>query len=163
MIIGIEVFSETPFSTGYGRPTLRSDLIPFTVAHEIVHFLQPENKGEATLLSECIREGSADFIAELTSGEKVKVLNGDNVYPFGEKNQKALVAEFLKQKDSKELAPWLYAQTKDGRPQNLGYWIGYKIAKSYFDAAKDKKKAVYDILNITDYQEFFLQSGYGKL
>jgi len=161
MIIGIEVFSETPFSTAYGRPTLRSELIPFTVAHEIVHFLQPESKGGATLLSECIREGSADFIAELTSGEKVKVLNGDNVYPYGEKNEKALLAEFLKQKDSKELAPWLYAQTKDGRPQNLGYWIGYKIAKSYFEAAKDKKKAVNDILNTTDYQKFFEQSGYG--
>jgi uncharacterized protein YjaZ len=89
------------------------------------------------------------------------MLNGDDVYPYGEKNEKVLVEEFLKQKDSKELAPWLYSQTKDGRPQNLGYWIGYKIVKSYFDAAKDKKKAIKEILNIKDYQKFFERSGYG--
>ena len=162
MIIGVEVFAETPFTTEYGRPTLRSDLIPYTVAHEIVHFLQPDPANGNTLLTECIREGSADFIAELTAGEQVKLLNGDDVYPYGEKNEKALVDEFLKQMDSKELAPWLYSETTNGRPQNLGYYIGYKIVKSYFDAAKDKKKAVKEILNIKDYQKFFERSGYGS-
>lgn len=162
MIIGIEVFSETPFTTEYGRPTLKSDYIPYTVAHEIIHFLQPEPANGNTLLTECIREGSADFVAELTAGEQVKLLNGDDVYPYGDTNERALLEEFLKQKDSKELSPWLYSETKDGRPQNLGYYIGYKIVKSYFDAAKDKKKAIKEILNIKDYQKFFERSGYGS-
>lgn len=160
MIIGIEVFANKPFSTAYGRPTLKLEYIPFTVAHELIHFLQRQNKGEATLLTECIREGSADFIGELISGETVKKLNGEDVYDYGDRHEKALIEEFLKQKDSKDLSPWLYSQTKDRRPQNLGYWIGYKIVESYFNRAKDKRKAVNDILNIRDYEKFFIASGY---
>ena len=68
--------------------------------------------------------------------------------------------EFLQHKDSSEFSIWLYGQTPRGRPQNLGYWIGYKIVESYFRRVKDKKKAISDILNIRNYEEFFLASGY---
>lgn len=159
MIIGSEVFAENAYKTAYGRPTLKSDYIPFIVAHEIIHFLQKNYTGRSTLLKECIREGSADFIAELTAGETVKRLNGDDVYEYGDKHEKTLLREFIKQKDSEDLSPWLYAQTKDGRPQNLGYWAGYKIVESYFRRQKDKKRAIGDILNIRDYETFFKASG----
>lgn len=44
--------------------------------------------------------------------------------------------------------------------QDLGYWMGYKITEAYFDKAKDKKEAVSEILNITDFSAFLRESGY---
>lgn len=44
------------------------------------------------------------------------------------------------------------------RPSDLGYWVGYQICKAFFDQATDKKKAVYDMLNIRNYQAFLTES-----
>ena len=130
LIIGTEVFAAAPFRTTYGRPSFDIDYVPFTVAHEIVHFLQRDYEGPATLLRECIREGSADFIGELIAGEKVKKLNGERLYEYGDQHEQRLLQQFMEQKDSVEFPLWLYGQTKDGRPQNLGYWMGYQIVES---------------------------------
>ncbi len=45
---------------------------------------------------------------------------------------------------------------------DLGYYIGFKIAESYYSKAEDKKQAVRDILNITDIGAFLKASGYPK-
>lgn len=160
LIIGMETMADGSYTTSYGRPSFPLDYLPFIVAHEIIHFLQKEYKGQPTLLRECIREGSADFIGELIAGEKVKMLNGERVYEYGDRHEIELFRQFLQDKDSREFPTWLYGQTKDGRPQNLGYWIGYRIAESFFRKTKDKKKAISRILNIRDYEKFFLASGY---
>lgn len=49
-----------------------------------------------------------------------------------------------------------------GRPNDLGYWMGYKISKAYYDQTPDKKKAIDDILHIKDFNRFLDQSGYAK-
>jgi hypothetical protein len=38
--------------------------------------------------------------------------------------------------------------------------MGYQIVAQYFAKATDKKQAIYDILNIKDYNEFLRKSGY---
>ncbi|WP_271766467.1 gliding motility protein GldB-related protein [Aquimarina algiphila] len=157
--IGVEIFSDNQARTAYGRPSLDIELLPFLTAHEIIHFLQKDDQNNETLLKHCIREGSADFIAEMIAGEKVKYCNGPNVYEYGEQNFKKLFEEFKETMNKEELSPWLGSETIDGRPQNLGYWIGYKIVKSYFDLMDDKKKAIKDILNINNYQKFYEDSG----
>ena len=161
MIIAMEIYSDHSDTTNYGRPSFDLDLLPYMVAHEIIHFLQPEPEGEI-LLTKCLREGSADFIAELTSGDKVKLLNGDRVYPYGDAHEKQLWKEFEPVMNSTELSPWLYSQTEDGRPQNLGYWMGYQITEAYYQNAEDKQQAIHDIINITDYPKFLKDSGYGE-
>lgn len=162
LMIALEVYSDSNHITNYGRPSLDIELVPYVVAHELIHFLQKDDTDNETLLKHSIREGSADFIAELTSGEKVKYANGSNVYSYGDKNERTLWLEFKKSMYSTELSPWLYSITTDGRPQNLGYWMGYKIVESYYEKASDKKKAIDDIINIRDYKEFFEKSGYAK-
>jgi uncharacterized protein YjaZ len=42
----------------------------------------------------------------------------------------------------------------------LGYAVGYKIIKAYYDNAEDKADAIHDILAITDPKEFLARSGY---
>lgn len=160
MIMGMEVYADSSFRTNYGRPTLDVNLVPFVVAHELIHFLQYDDTTNQTLLKHCIREGSADFIAELTAGSQIKLANGDNVYPYGDQHEKALWQEFKQSLDSTDLAPWLYSQTTDGRPQNLGYWMGYQIVKSFYAQAVDKKQAIRDILETKDYHTFLEKSGY---
>lgn len=52
-------------------------------------------------------------------------------------------------------------RTKDkSRPKDLGYWMGYKITKAYYDKMENKERAIDDILNITDFGEFLQKSGY---
>lgn len=66
-------------------------------------------------------------------------------------------------KDSSDTSNWLYQGNRaTGRPADLGYWMGYKIAKAYYDKATDKRTAVKEILRFTDSKAFLEASGYGK-
>ncbi|MEO8588999.1 MAG: DUF2268 domain-containing putative Zn-dependent protease [Flavobacteriales bacterium] len=160
LIIGMEIMSSTPDTTAYGRPTLPLDDIPYIVAHEIIHFLQVDDTTDQSLLAHCMREGTADLIAELTAGERVKALNGDDVYPYGERHMTELLQEFSTRASSDDLSGWLYSSAPGGRPQNLGYWMGYRIAKHYYDQAADKHKAIHELLHIPNYREFVDRSGF---
>jgi len=56
---------------------------------------------------------------------------------------------------------WLYnGSSSDGRPSDLGYFIGFRIVQAYYQKASDKQQAVSDILNIKDFERFLEQSGY---
>lgn len=132
------------------------DKIPYFVAHEVIHFNQ-HYKSSTSLLDQSIREGSADFLGELISGKTTN----EGAFEFGEKNEEVLCQEFVQIMNSKTYKGWLYGGgKKTERPRDLGYWMGYKISKSYFDRSVDKKLAVKEILNITDFRDFLNKSGY---
>ena len=126
----------------------------------MIHFYQPDPPEQRTLLERCLREGIADFLGELISGERVKGLNGPRVYPYGEAHEAELWAEFEAHKSDPGRGEWLYSQTSDDRPQNLGYWLGYQITEAYFERAQDKHRAVREILRMTDPEDFLRRSGY---
>ena len=76
---------------------------------------------------------------------------------------KEIWAQFQKEKHQEDYGGWLYGgEAIPGSPVDVGYWIGYQIAKAYYDQQTDKKQAIKDILNITDFDLFLEQSGYGK-
>lgn len=57
------------------------------------------------------------------------------------------------------LSKWMYNGFKiKDRPGDLGYYVGYKICRSYYDNAGDKRQAVRDILNVQDFPAFFERS-----
>ena len=133
------------------------DYLPYTVAHEIIHFQQKNWAEYPTLLQQSIVEGSAEFLGELISG-KVSI---KQAYDYGETHKERLCREFVSQMDSTAYIDWMYGVTgKDDRPNDLGYWMGYKITEQYFQKAADKRKAFRDILDIKDYKEFLRRSGY---
>jgi hypothetical protein len=69
--------------------------------------------------------------------------------------------EFQRDMHSPDPGEWMWVQPTDvGRPPDLGYWIGYRIVRSYYDRAGDKRQAVLDILDLTDFEEFLERSGY---
>jgi hypothetical protein len=40
----------------------------------------------------------------------------------------------------------MYGKPLDGRPSDLGYFIGYRIAQAYYNRVADKLRAVRDII-----------------
>ena len=46
------------------------------------------------------------------------------------------------------------------KPSDIGYWVGYRIAKSYYEKAADKTAALKDILEFSDAQAFLAASGW---
>ncbi|MDR6843442.1 DUF2268 domain-containing putative Zn-dependent protease [Flavobacterium granuli] len=134
------------------------DHLPELVIHESIHFQQKWPKGGKTnLLQQSILEGMADFIAELATGIK----GNQEASKYGNEHKKELCREFAERMYRDDTQDWLYGTSgKDNRPNDLGYWIGYEIVKTYFDKADNKKLAVDHILNIEDYDRFLKESGY---
>jgi hypothetical protein len=160
LLIGAEMYGRTPQSPeeeldDWLRQVLQPvDKIPHIVAHEVIHFVQDHGR-VGTLLAMSIREGSADFLAELISGRHIN----HHVHDFAEPREAELWQEFRSKMHGKDPAGWLYSSSP-GRPNDLGYWIGYKITKAYYDRAADKKQAIRDILTIEDFDVFLAKSGY---
>ncbi|WP_051234444.1 DUF2268 domain-containing putative Zn-dependent protease [Flavobacterium denitrificans] len=126
------------------------------IAHELIHY-QQNITGKDMLLKWCLLEGGADFIGELISGESINQIS----YKYGEQNKDKLGEEFVSRLKNTDIQDWLYGTSKkDDRPNDLGYWMGYKIIESYFNKQKDKQKAIEEILNITDPLQFLKQSGF---
>ena len=43
---------------------------------------------------------------------------------------------------------------------NLGYWVGYRIVRAYYQRMPDKRAAVREILEIRDPKAFLARSGW---
>jgi predicted Zn-dependent protease DUF2268 len=134
--------------------------LPHIVAHEMIHTLQGPRTGPRTLLASALDEGSADFLAELISGKHII----NPAYTYGDAHESELWSEFKAAMDSTNMSAWMYQgdRAPPGRPADLGYWMGYKISKAYYDRASDKRAAVKDILLYTDAKAFLAASGYGR-
>jgi uncharacterized protein YjaZ len=103
-----------------------------------------------------LREGSAEFIAELVTGNK-------KTNEYGDKNEKQIWIDFKNELCNENSGNWLYnsSSVKD-KPADLGYFVGYKIAKEYYNNAQDKKQAVNDIIEMTNPVRFLEISKYDQ-
>lgn len=127
------------------------------IIHESIHFQQKFPDREPTLLEQSILEGTADFIAELVTGQ----LGNKHAHDYGNAHLEELCKEFASKMNEANYDDWLYGTTgKDKRPNDLGYWMGYKIVESYFNKMGNKHLAVNHILNIEDFPAFLRKSGY---
>ena len=129
--------------------------IPTLVAHELVHYNQNYPRGKNTLLAQSIIEGSAEFVSELITDSPK---NGKN-FQYGRSNEKILSEEFVGILNDTNYHGWLYGvKAPEGRPRDLGYWIGYEICKAYYSQSEDKTQALVEILNIEDFDAFLRKS-----
>lgn len=132
--------------------------LPYIVAHELIHFNQNYGADSNTLLSQSIMEGAADFMGELISGKHINKTAMD----YFNANEDALCKEFAEIMNNKKYHGWLYGGNgkNPGRPNDLGYSIGYKICMAYYDKHNNPQQAIRDILNIQDFEVFLRKSGY---
>jgi uncharacterized protein YjaZ len=73
--------------------------------------------------------------------------------------EREIETAFAADVDNADLSGWLYNSTPE-KPADLGYWVGYRIVKSYYQHADDKRQAIRDIFGMTNPKEFFAKSGW---
>lgn len=130
--------------------------LKYVVAHELIHAQQGNMREDTILLKHVIQEGMADFIGELISGNSAN----EFLINWAKGNEKRIWDAFKKEMYLDRYSNWIAnsSQEKPDWPADLGYWVGYKICKSYFENAADKKKAVYEMFHIQNYQAFYEKS-----
>lgn len=137
------------------------DRFVHVIAHEYVHAQQPlaqiEDREESVLRAALV-EGAAEFVAEQMSGSVGYPL----LHIWARGREKELETAFLAEKDARAIGSrWLYNQRgTDGWPGDLGYWVGYRVAKSYYNRAPDKAAAIKAIIEMRDPAAFLAESGW---
>lgn len=162
LLIGTEVYGRTPQAPeGEMAPWMRAvfkgvEEVPHIVAHELVHYQQDYAPG-STLLRQSLVEGVADFVGELISGRHINPA----AQAYGDAHERELWCEFRGQMNGTDTSGWMYnASRVTDRPSDLGYNMGYRIAKAYHERAADKRRAVAEMLGIRDFDAFLAASGY---
>ncbi|MCK8479776.1 hypothetical protein [Psychroserpens algicola] len=163
-LIGLEniIDENTPLET---LPNQRldvvapADFLPFVLIHELIHTYQ--NTSHETLLGATIVEGSADFITELVVGEPNPI---PKYRIYGEANEKRIFKEFIDNLENTNHTNWIADsdnnKKEQGWPDNLSYFIGYKISKGFYENSKDKKKAIQELLDIKNPMDILKKSKY---
>ena len=131
------------------------------IAHEYVHAQQPLAQSESremTVLHAALVEGAAEFVAEQISGSVGFPL----LHKWAKGREAELETAFLAEKDEVAIGSrWLYNQQgSDGWPGDLGYWIGYRVAKAHYARSPDKAAALREIIEMQDPAAFLAESGW---
>jgi hypothetical protein len=156
VLIGLEVVCRSDWL----QPNIEDRLVHL-IAHEYAHVQQFPQGGEDampdTVLKQSLVEGGAELIAELTSGEASE----SYLQHWTQGREREIDDAFLADVDSKDLKPWLYNGVgTPEKPGDLGYWVGYTIAKSYYSHAKDKRAAIKTLLELKDPKGIIAHSGW---
>lgn len=136
-----------------------------TVIHELVHIQQyshgskvKRNYSGDRLAHSIIKEGVPDFVASLVyiSGNK-----GNNV-EYGLKNEEKLKEKLKNDLWQKDFSYWIFnSNTATNQPRDLGYFIGSRIAKSYYtNNFRSVKATVKEIIEVKDLKRFIEKSKY---
>ena len=137
-----ETVAPNDWLAGVFKEQKAGHIIPFNI-HEYVH-TQQEMKQPANLLGAALREGACDFIAELVWGKTWE----SNYLQYGRAHEDTLKKAFKAAMYGATLNDWLYNGNNAKTVADLGYFMGYAICKSYYEHAKDKRKAIKDMIEL---------------
>jgi hypothetical protein len=138
-----------------------SDNIVALNIHEYVHTQQ---KGTSTnILAQAIKEGSCDFITELVLGQPLQT----QYIKYGNEHLDELKQKFKEEMFTTSFSRWLYNSSNAETVADLGYFMGYDISKDYYKAAKNKKKAIREIIELNyskpdEVEKFLKKANYYK-
>jgi hypothetical protein len=119
----------------------RNNIVPLNI-HEYVHTQQ---QGESDiLLPNAIKEGSADFITELTIDRPMQT----SYIKYGYEHEQELKEAFKQEMFTTAYQKWLYNGSEATTMADLGYFMGYTICKSYYNHSTNKKAAVKAIIEL---------------
>jgi len=136
------------------------DRFVHVIAHEYGHVEQLRaiaDDEHPTVLQGALVEGGAELVAELISGE----VSNPQLAVQARGREAQIESAFVADEDSTDLSRWLYNHPGTQEwPPDLGYWVGYRIVKTYYQRCADKRAALRSILEITDPQAFLRKSGW---
>ena len=168
IVIGTEFYSidaATPLDEldSFARTNVKpASALPTLIAHENVHVQQFSFglllRSARTVLELSLLEGCADFIGELVSGSHLQ----QHIHAWALPREAAIWQAFKAEMNSTDLRRWLYNQQNSTAdwPGDLGYFVGYRIAKAYYDRATDKAAAIREIIETRDASVLLEASGY---
>jgi hypothetical protein len=156
---GIQVGLEALCAIDWLNPDIE-DRIVHVLAHEYAHVQQVRahalsEKETPTVLEISLLEGIAEFVGELTAGQVAYSRNAAAAVG----HELEIEIRFAADIDKTDLSDWAYNATPD-TPGDLGYWVGYRIAKAYYRNAPDKRQALREILEMDDAKDFLARSGW---
>jgi len=128
--------------------------------HEYVHTQQQETQGN--LLQQSLREGVAELVAELITGRKPAL----PLYAYGPAHEADIKARFVTEMTGDNYDNWLWNSAANPfGVSDLGYFVGYRIARRHYDAAHDKRAAIKRLIELpyddaTAIRGFVDQTGY---
>lgn len=154
---GVQIGLDALCATNWLNPNVEERFV-HVIAHEYAHVQQVQalvDDEHPTVLEGSLIEGAAEFTAELISGD----VGYSQFAARTEGREKEIEAAFVLDEDKTDLSKWLYNGTLE-KPGDLGYWVGYRIVKSYYQHAADKRRAFREILEMTDPKAFLAKSGW---
>ena len=154
---GIQIGLEALCATDWLNPNVEERFV-HVLAHEYAHTQQTQalvDDEHPTVLELSLIEGAAEFTAELISGEVAY----SQFKASTSGREKTIETAFVADEDKTDLSDWLNNGTLE-KPGDLGYWVGYRIVKSYYQHAADKRRAFREILEMTDPKALLARSGW---
>ncbi len=160
---GVTIGLEALCAADFMNPDLE-DRFVHVIAHEYAHTQQlaaldaPEpGDPRATVLRRSLVEGAAEFVAELISGS----VGNSRHAEWTRGRELEIETAFVKDMHKTDLSAWTdnYRAGSD-EPYDLGYWVGYRIVKTYYQQASDKRGALERILRMQDPDALLHESGW---
>ncbi|MET0888648.1 MAG: DUF2268 domain-containing putative Zn-dependent protease [Stenotrophomonas maltophilia] len=154
---GINIGLEALCATTFINPDVEDRFVRVMV-HEFVHVQQNPaltDKPDATVLDVSLVEGSAEFLTELLTGDVAYAYMADLV----KGRELEIESRFQAEMGSTDFSNWLY-NSSASNPQDIGYWVGYRIVKAYYFNAKDKRQALKEIITMGDPHTILAGSGW---
>jgi Predicted Zn-dependent protease (DUF2268) len=154
-VTGLQIGLEALCATDWLNPNVE-DRFVHVIAHEYAHIQQVSalvDDEHPTVLELSLVEGAAEFTAELISGEVAY----SQFRASTKGREKEIETAFVSDEEKTDLSQWLNNSTLE-KPGDLGYWVGYRIVKSYYQHASDKRQVFREILKMTDPKGFLAKS-----
>lgn len=165
-VMGLEVVCGPGTTPDQFKATMRA-----MFGHETVHSWQPapdKSQMKDLLLWAALREGVPDYLASLVTGR----IPGPERDGWAREREAWVWSEFQKDRalitDPEDPATeavfrrWFanYGAAPVGRPSELGYWVGMRIAERYVAQAADKQAAIEELIALSNPQAILAASGY---
>jgi len=156
-VSGVQIGLEALCATQWLNPDVEERFV-HVIAHEYAHVQQVQalvDDEHPTVLEGSLVEGAAEFTGEQISGEVAYSQFGASTKGHG----KEIESAFASDEDKTDLSNWLNNGTVE-KPGDLGYWVGYRIVKSYYQHAADMRRAFREILEMSDPKTILAKSGW---
>jgi hypothetical protein len=156
-VTGVQIGLEALCAVQWMNPNVE-DRFVHVVVHEYAHVQQVRalvDDEHPTVLEGSLIEGAAEFVTELTSGD----VGYSQFKTSTPGHEKEIETRFVADEDKTDLSDWLNNGTLE-KPGDLGYWVGYRIVKSYYQHARDKRQALREILEMSEPGAFLAKSGW---
>jgi hypothetical protein len=157
---GLQIGLEALCAVKWDNPDVEERFV-HVIAHEYIHVQQfpaLDDDEHPTLLERSLIEGGAELGAELISGEPAEVASA-SLRAATQGHEKEIESAFVADEDQTDLSKWLDNSTLE-KQGDLGYWVGYRIVKSYYQHAADKRRALREIIEMTDPKSLLAKSGW---